>query len=1109
MRDKKYRILAVDDELDALDVLVEVLSDDYDVMKASSGLQALEILGREKIDLLITDQRMPEMTGIGLIEKAKELDPDMVRIILTAYTEPRDLIDAINRGEVYRYITKPWDLNDLLFTIRNALENLQLKRDKEKLLSELKVRLDSMSIFLNLSKEASGASSYQDLIQTVLKHLPQLVKYDACAAVVEEASFGRVLLNIDCQSPLTTQQMMQLRKNALESYRDSTGVELSERDLMLKISGVPNKDDDAQVTLKSMVQVVLRSEGAPSGLIQLYSYKQDAFQNDTQQLLDILSNQTSEIIQGLRKQLTSEQHRLELMVQSLPDGVIMVDEQERVFVINPAARQLLHLSVDAPVDTRYLKDTLGFYPFDLVRGWAIRDSSIIREEIAVFDRTLHSIVSPVTLGDKTIGVAVVLRDITEEKILEQKKDEFVSIVSHELRTPLTSIGGALDLLLHRYAGDINAKQERYLELAKASCDKLNMLIDDLLDLNRFAEGKMEMELREVRISSLIREAAANYQAASEDKGVKLLVEEKPEFDAIRVLADRARIHQVLNNLLANALKFTEKGGKIEIEFFVSKAMPEMLCISVFNDGKEIAEQDHERIFDKFEQAKNTRSGSIAGSGLGLSISKGIIEAHGGKIWVESGRGNGTRFVFTIPMKTGKPRMESASEISVEIPVTQRFKVQPKILVVDDDLATTLVLKGILIASGYNVMLSNSGQEAISFARERNPDLIIMDIRMPELNGLQVTDILHHDPETREIPILILSVADEEDEAFRAGASEYLPKPVEIDKLQTTVRNMLMQQNVLKRFFKVLIIDDDPAIRAVCREVLEKQGYSVQEASSGKSGLELLSKLPIDVVLLDVMLPDFDGFQITEKIRSNRKLADLPIIFISAKGQTKDKIKALKLGGDDYMVKPFDALELGARVDSLIMRKERELDSSPTTKLPGSVALQREISKRLSEKKPFTLCYLDLDNLKAFNDYYGYAKADGVISQTGDIIRKAVEQHGTADDFVGHIAGDDFVLITSPDRIEAIANDIIQTFDSLIPLYYHPEDQARGYIVAQDRFGEIRKFGIMSISIAAVRADPGEFRSHGEIATRAAELKQEAKGIEGSVLVQGSREQKEE
>jgi DNA-binding response OmpR family regulator/signal transduction histidine kinase len=1106
--EKRYRILAVDDEQDALEVLEQVLLEAYDVVTATSGAQALEALEREPFDLLITDQRMPQMSGISLIEKAKELRPDMVRIILTGYTDPRDLIDAINRGEVYRYITKPWDLNDLLFTIRNGLESRQLRRDKERLLSDLELRLNAMTVFLDLSREAAAASSYQDLVQAVIKYLPYLVQFEACSALVEDDGFGRALLNIHCRKPIHTDQMMRIRQETIEAYRRVSGKQISEAGLLLRLTGEPAKPAWHPEPFRSTVEVALRSGGAPSGLIRLFSASEDVFREDTRQLLDILSNQTSEIIQGLREQLSSEQHRLELMVQSLPDGVIMVDDRDRVFVVNPAARNLLHVSADAPVDTRYLKDTLGFYPFDLVRGWAARDHAIVREEIQVFDRALHSIVSPVTLGDKMIGVAVVLRDITEEKLLAERKEEFVSIVSHELRTPLTSIGGALDLLLHRYAGEINSKQVRYLELAKGSCDKLNIIIDDLLDLNRFADGKLEMELSSLNLFNLVREATENYQAAAEDQEVSLRALVGEEDRPLLVHADRNRLHQVLNNLLANALKFTAAGGHIRVEVFRSSAMPDLVGVSVFNDGAEIDEQDHERIFDKFEQAKKNRSGSVSGSGLGLSISKNIVEAHGGKIWVESGRGEGTRFVFTLPVVPDPAAATEEDQISLLLDDQPRFKVPPKVLVVDDDQASTYVFKGLLMSNGYQVVVAHDGQTALQLARLRHPDLIIMDIRMPGLDGLQITDILHHDPETQEIPVLVVSVAGAEEDGYRAGAVGYLAKPVRLGQLVGKVRDLLTERNLVKRMFKVLIIDDDPAIRAVCREVLEKQGYAVQEADSGKTGLETMARSPVDVVLLDVMLPDFDGFQVTEKIRADRALADVPIIFISARGQTADKVRALKLGGDDYMVKPFDALELGARVDSLIQRKERELDSSPTTKLPGSVALQREITRRLSAKREFSLCYLDLDNLKAFNDYYGYAKADGVISQTGDLIRKAVEKLGATDDFVGHIAGDDFVLVTQPDRLEPIGNEIIANFDRLIPLYYHPEDQSRGYIETEDRFGQNRKFGVMTISLAAVHVEPGAFRSHGEIATRAAELKKRAKAIPTSVLVQGGAERED-
>jgi len=1107
MGDHRYRILAVDDEEDALDVLQRALEADHEVLTARSGAEALEIIRTQPIDLLITDQRMPRMSGIQLIEAAKLLQPAMVRIILTGYTEPADLIDAINRGEVYRYLTKPWDLQDLLITIRHGLEAYQLRRDKERLRADLELRLNAMSLFLDLSRDAARAGSHQELVEAVMRHLPSVVDFDLALALVEQDQGRRSLLHLHCRRPVHQEVLRAARGEALAAYAGIGGHALDEKGLVLKITGdtrAPEGGEDP-APFGSEVQVVLRDGDAPVGLIRLSATAAQAFRDDTRQLLDVLANHTSAIVRSLREQLRGEAHRLELMVQSLADGVIMVDERDRVFVINPAARRLLHLAPDAPVDTRYLKDTLGFYPFDLVRGWAARDPAVVKEEVQVFDRALHSIVSPVLLDERLVGVAVVLRDMSEEKALEDRKEEFVTIVSHELRTPLTSIGGALDLLLHRYAGELNPKQERYLSLAKGSCDKLNTIIDDLIDLNRYAKGKLEMQPGRVQLAALVQEACDNYQAAAVERQVRLSVEADSE--ELWAWADRNRLHQVLNNLLANALKFTRAGGRIVARVFRSPALPGFAAVGVSNDGEEIAEQEHERIFEKFEQARRSRQGGVSGSGLGLSISKNIVEAHGGRIWVESGRGQGTQFLFTLPLvpaaqeRGAAASAAAAAAATAEAPGTARFKVPPRLLVVDDDETATYILKGVLMARGYSVLVAHEHRDALRLARERHPDLIIMDIRMPQLDGLQLTDILHHDPETREIPVLVTSVLSSEDEAYRAGASAFLQKPVQLEQLDETVNRLLEQRNLVRRRFKVMVVDDDPAIRAISRELLEGQGYAVVEAESGTQALELLGRGPVDIVLLDVMLPDFDGFQITERIRAQRNLADLPIIFVSARGQTSDKVRALRSGGDDYVVKPFDALELGARVESVLQRKEREQDSSPTTRLPGSVAIEREIHKRLGACEAFSLCYLDLDNLKAFNDYYGYAKADGVIHQTGDLIRKAVERHGQPRDFLGHVAGDDFVLITATERLGAIAQEVMQSFDRLIPLYYHPDDQARGHIETEDRFGVLRRFPIMSISLAAVHVRPGGARNHAQIAARAAELKRKAKALPGSVLVE--------
>jgi len=662
-------------------------------------------------------------------------------------------------------------------------------------------------------------------------------------------------------------------------------------------------------------------------------------------------------------------------------------------------------------------------------------------------------------------------------------------------------------MLNRFAGDLNPKQERYLNLAKSGCEKLNLIIDELLDLRRLEQGRMRMDLRRMNLSHLVGEAVDNYQAAAQERGIHL---EVSTCDETYVNADRNRLHQVLNNLLSNALKFTGQGGHIKVEVFRSPSLPGLLGVSVFNDGEEIAEEDHDRIFDKFEQARRARGGAVSGSGLGLSISRNIIEAHGGSIWVESGRGEGTQFIFTLPEAS-----EEVQPVSTEFSVGRqpgerpRFRDPPRLLVVDDDEAIRYVIKGFFRSLGYHVWVVHDARIALRLARERKPDLIIMDIRMPELDGLSATDVLRHDPDTRDIPVLVLSVLESETEALKAGATAYLPKPLVLQQLQDTVERLLSEKANAVRRFVILIVDDDPAIRDVCREVLQAQGYSTLEAENGRQALQIAERQPIDAILLDLMLPDLDGFQVTERVRSLRQTADVPIIFISARGQTTDKVRALKLGADDYMVKPFDAMELGARVESVIQRKEREIDSSPTTKLPGSVALDKELNRRIGQGGRFQLCYLDLDNLKAFNDYYGYARADGVIQQTASLIEKAVERFGNEDDFLAHVAGDDFVLITTPEKLDAIANEIITTFDRLIPLFYEPEDQQRGYIEAADRFGKQRQFGIMTISLAAVLVEPGRFRSHAEISEVAAAVKMRAKQIERSVLVKDEAQESEE
>jgi len=375
--------------------------------------------------------------------------------------------------------------------------------------------------------------------------------------------------------------------------------------------------------------------------------------------------------------------------------------------------------------------------------------------------------------------------------------------------------------------------------------------------------------------------------------------------------------------------------------------------------------------------------------------------------------------------------------------------------------------------------------------------MIVDIEMPDIDGARLIEILRHDPDTRGVPVLAISGEEAGVPVGHGGADGFLAKPLRPEHFLGVVASLT---SGVREGMRVLVVDDDQPIRQLCRESLETIGYQLAEADGAASAREQIAAFRPDLVLLDVMLPDGDGFQVLEALKAERATTLTSVIFISARGDTSDKVRALRLGGDDYLVKPFDARELAARVDTVLRRRETELLASPTTHLPGGMAIEREVQRRIEEGEAYALCYLDIDNLKAFNDYYGYAKADGVILQTGDLLVEAVERFGTEEDFVGHIAGDDFVLVTAPERADAIGRAALEAFDRIIPLYYGQEDRRRGYIETSDRFGIERRFSVMTLSVVSVIDSGGRFKEHGKVAVRAAALKQKAKARDGSVYL---------
>jgi diguanylate cyclase (GGDEF)-like protein len=295
---------------------------------------------------------------------------------------------------------------------------------------------------------------------------------------------------------------------------------------------------------------------------------------------------------------------------------------------------------------------------------------------------------------------------------------------------------------------------------------------------------------------------------------------------------------------------------------------------------------------------------------------------------------------------------------------------------------------------------------------------------------------------------------------------------------------------------ILVVDDDPDIARFVEVNLRSAGYDVSVAGDGEEALERASELRPDLVLLDVMMPRLDGFEVAQRLRKNPQTANTSIIMLTAKALSSDKVTGLQSGADDYIIKPFDPIELLARVKGTLRRAKEMRNLSPLTGLPGNIRIQEEIERKVREQHPFAVLYVDLDNFKTYNDKYGFVRGDRLIQGTARMIQDAV-MASDGDGFVGHVGGDDFVAVVDPEMAEDVAKRVCDRFDQDRSLYYEDEDLDRGFIRMEDRKGVEQDIPLVSVSIGIATTAKRAFAHYGEAVAVATEMKQFAKRDGGS------------
>lgn len=304
--------------------------------------------------------------------------------------------------------------------------------------------------------------------------------------------------------------------------------------------------------------------------------------------------------------------------------------------------------------------------------------------------------------------------------------------------------------------------------------------------------------------------------------------------------------------------------------------------------------------------------------------------------------------------------------------------------------------------------------------------------------------------------------------------------------------------------KILVIDDSELIQRLIADILGEEGYEVYSAYSGEEGLEKVARIKPDLIILDIVMSGLTGLEVCRILRADVSNNLTPIIMLTAQVSEDDKLIGLELGADDYIMKPFNNRELISRVRNTLVRIERNRYANPLTGMCGNIEVQSELTYRLANNFEIAVIYCDLDNFKAFNDVYGFPKGDTAIRLTADVIRDAVQNVGNRDDFIGHIGGDDFIIITSWDKYEGICKMIIEDFDNKIVSLYNENDKKNGYIITKNRLGKVRTYPIMTISLAVVTNENNEYINPLEIGEAAAEVKKYVKTFTGSQYLKDRR-----
>jgi len=610
-------------------------------------------------------------------------------------------------------------------------------------------------------------------------------------------------------------------------------------------------------------------------------------------LINLFAPQAAIAIENAQLYTEARRRRqyFEDLVFNNPVAIVNLDPNHNVVSCNPAFEQLygytqpevIGRKLDDLITTEESRAQAVSYTHEAedrpVRGMGQRrrkDGSLVDVEVLAV---------PVFVDGERVGMMGLYHDVTEllsarreAEAANRAKSHFLASMSHELRTPLNAIIGYSEMLQEE-VGDLGASQlvpdlQRILSAGK----HLLSLINDVLDLSKIEAGKMELYLETFDVRSVVEEVTTTVRPLVAKNANRLEVTFGEDVGTMR--ADLTRTRQVLFNLLSNASKFTKEGLiRLEVE-----REGEWRVFRVIDSGIGMTMEQQQKLFEAFSQADVSTTRKYGGTGLGLAISRRFCQMMGGDIEVASEAGKGSTFTVRIPVRVEEETVGGAE--------TEPRGRRGTLLVVDDDGAARELMRRYFVKEGFRVEEASNGEAGLKRARELHPDAITLDVMMPGMDGWAVLSSLKADAELSDIPVVMVTILDEKPLGFALGASEYMTKPIDRERLLGILKKHV------RRVGQVLVVEDDAATRDMLRRSLEREGFEVREAENGRVGLERLKESRPELILLDLMMPEMDGFEFLEALSADEK--SIPVVVITAKELTEEDRRRLN-GGVEKVV----------------------------------------------------------------------------------------------------------------------------------------------------------------------------------------------------------------